>query len=477
MKKAINLFLAIILLITFSLPLWGVSSARAANSVTFAVGTFQVTLTDLGLIPGGTASGGLAINNPGQIAGLANDSSFALQRPIWDASTGIIIGTADNLDPASTAIPEHRNDNGEMVGTEVIRSGTLFEGVYWNSAGQAFGLPSLPGVDPLYGHVHVEGHGINSQGQMVGGAHDGTSAHPMHAVLWQNKDTPAQDLGFLGRGAQVDYSVAYGINDSTHVVGNGALGSAIRAFLWRDGRMIDLGALSGQVVSEAYAISNNGLIVGKSNFIPVMWTYDITDSSSTPAIRQLPIPSGFFSAQPTAVNDSADVVGYAGSPNIDSHAILWHNGQAIDLGVWPGGHYSEAVGINGFGQIVGTGTIAGDNLDHALMWTVTAAGGGGGGTTNTTPSATLRATSSTSIRVGGSLSVQAGFSDPDNGPWGYRLDWGDGSATAGNTSTAGMISVISPHVYRRTGNFKARLIVTDSKGAAGSSSTISVRVR
>jgi probable HAF family extracellular repeat protein len=480
MKKAMTLLLVIIVPAIISMPLCRVTSAVAANSVTRTVGTWQVTLTDLGLLPGGSASSGLAINNTGQIAGLATDSSFALQRPIWDANTGIIIGTTDNWDPASTAVPEHRNDNGEMVGTEVIRHGTLFEGVYWNAAGRAFGLPSLPGVDPIFGPVHVAGHGINNQGQMAGGAHDGTPAHAMHAVLWQNKDTPAQDLGFLGQGAQVNYSEAYGINNSTHVVGNSVVGSAIRGFLWRADHMIDLGGLSGQVVSEAYAISNNGVIVGKSNFFPVLWTYDVTNSSSTPAIRQLPIPPGFFSAQPTAVNDSADVVGYAGSPNIDSHAILWHNGQAIDLGVWPGGHYSVATGINGFGQIVGTGTIAGDNLDHALMWTVTPAGGGGGGgggTTNTTPSATLRATSSTSIRVGGSVSVQAGFTDPDNGPWSYRLDWGDGSATTGGTSTAGAISGISPHVYRSTGSFRPRLSVTDAKGAVGRSSTISVRVR
>ena len=84
----------------------------------------------------------------------------------------------------------------------------------------------------------------------------------------------------------------------------------------------------------------------------------------------MPIPAGFFSATTTAVNDSGDVVGYAGSPNIDSHAVLWRNGMAIDLGVWPGGHYSVANGINNLGQIVGTGTVAGDNLDHALMWTV-----------------------------------------------------------------------------------------------------------
>jgi len=58
------------------------------------------------------------------------------------------------------------------------------------------------------------------------------------------------------------------------------------------------------------------------------------------------------------VNDAGDVVGYAGSPNIDSHAVLWRDGIAIDLGVWPGGHYSVANGINNLGKIVGTGTVA-----------------------------------------------------------------------------------------------------------------------
>ncbi|MDP2625955.1 MAG: hypothetical protein Q8Q58_03490 [Candidatus Rokubacteria bacterium] len=284
---------------------------------------------------------------------------------------------------------------------------------------------------------------------MVGASKENAPNYYLHAVLWQDTDASPQDLGFLGKGAYVDYSEAFGINDLGHVVGNGALGTAIRGFLWRDGRIIDLGSLSGTTSegTSPSAANNKGLVVGKSNVYPVIWKYDVASSSSTPVIQQLPIPSGLFAALPTAVNDSADVVGYAGSPNIDAHAILWLNGQAIDLGVWPGGHYSVANGINNLGRIVGTGTIVGDNLDHALMWTVALVGGGGGGTTNTTPSASLQATSSTSIRVGRRLSVQASFADPDNNPWSYKLNWGDGSATVGNTSNPGTISGISPHVY------------------------------
>lgn len=467
-----------IILATVYLAALASTNAVAATSITYTVDNWQIRVTDLGVLPGGAASSAHAINNRGEIAGLANDSSWGFHRVIWDANTGAIMDLVDDLGPSSTAIPEDRNDRGEMAGTECIGGcGRLYRGFFWNIAGQAIGLPAFPGTDPLYGPVHVMAHGINNLGHVVGSAKDGTATRPTHAVLWQNTGAPPLDLGFLGRGAYVDYSEAFGINDFGHVVGNSALGTLTRGFLWRNGQMIDLGALSGQAVSEAKAINNNGLIVGKSNLYPVTWTYEVANPSSTPSIRQLPIPLGFFTAQPSAVNDSGDVAGHAGSPNIDAHAILWRNGQAIDLGIWPGGHYSIATGINDLGQIVGTGTVAGDGLDHALLWTVTAAGGGGGVTTNTTPSAKLQATSSTSIRRGGSVSVQASFTDPDNGPWSYRLVWGDGSATTGNVASAGTISGISPHAYQKTGTFKVKLTVTDGKGAAGSSSAITVRVR
>ena len=148
-------------------------------------------------------------------------------------------------------------------------------------------------------------------------------------------------------------------------------------FFGTTGQMTDLGALSGQAASEARAINNTGLIAGKSNIFPVVWKYDPANPGRAPKIQQLPIPAGFFSATTTAINDSGAVVGYAGSPNIDAHAVLWRDGVAVDLGIWPGGHYSVANGINNLGQIVGTGTVAGNNLDHALMWTVDGGGGGG----------------------------------------------------------------------------------------------------
>jgi len=91
-------------------------------------GEADVAITDLGLIPGGTFSSGLAINNQPIIVGLANDNTFALQRPFWDANTGAIVGFADNFSPASTAIPEHVNDSREMAGTEVYGD-NVYQGI------------------------------------------------------------------------------------------------------------------------------------------------------------------------------------------------------------------------------------------------------------------------------------------------------------------------------------------------------------
>jgi probable HAF family extracellular repeat protein len=312
-EKTIQLFITAI-----GLALCVMTSAEAANSITYTVGGLQVKLTDLGVLPTGTASGALAINNRSEIAGSANvvgaDNNWKFVLPIWDANTGAVVGMAET---SGAAIPEHRNDNGEMVGTDCVGTcGRMFYGYYWSSAGLIFRLPPLAGTDPFYSSTHTMANGINNVGQIVGLAKQGAPTFDTYAALWQDKDTLAQSLGSLGRSIYgMISSVAYGINNLTHVVGNSTIASdsVIRAFLWRDGRMIDLGALSGQVVSEAYAINNNGLIVGKSNLYPVTWKYDVANASSTPAIQQLPIPIGFVTAQPTAVNDSGDVAGYAGS--------------------------------------------------------------------------------------------------------------------------------------------------------------------
>jgi PKD repeat protein len=65
----------------------------------------------------------------------------------------------------------------------------------------------------------------------------------------------------------------------------------------------------------------------------------------------------------------------------------------------------------------------------------------------------------------------ATFSDPDNdGPWSWRIDWGDGTSSTGSTPTQGTIS--ASHTYLLLGSYTIKVTVTDSRGASGSATKV-----
>ena len=64
----------------------------------------------------------------------------------------------------------------------------------------------------------------------------------------------------------------------------------------------------------------------------------------------------------------------------------------------------------------------------------------------------------------------ATFSDPDNGPWTYSIEWGDGSSLTGAASSQGTIT--AAHRYLLFGSYTIRVIVTDSLGAQGSDTKV-----
>ncbi|HEX4425720.1 MAG TPA: hypothetical protein VH079_10000 [Terriglobales bacterium] len=216
--------------------------------------------------------------------------------------------------------------------------------------GQSYTLTNLGTLRQGSARVH----GINSQGQIVGG-----SGHPhgsdTHAFLWTKKGG-MKDLGFLSGG---DYSVAMAINDAGQVVGTSNSTNGIHGFLWTnaDG-LTQLPSLQGTDNSSAYAIDQSGQIAGASGSHAALWMGN--------SIKDLGALGGTWS-EAHGLNNAGQVVGVADTPS-GSRAFLWADGSGMkDLGVLPDDSSSRANHISDQGEVVGASEGMGGV--RAFLWT------------------------------------------------------------------------------------------------------------
>ena len=368
--------------------------------------------------------------------------------------------TIPNFDPSSTLIPTKLNDGGHLILNEFIGKVSINYGIWRKPNGTYHQLPPFPGGDPL----RVFARGINTAGLIAGTVREPNLAITQHGVLWQN-GAFQQDLGAM---AGYNSTNPQDINDAAAVVGisTNTTNFNTTAFLWQNGTFTNLGALSAGAASSAIAMNNTGTIVGTSNGgFPVRWVNG--------QILQLPVPNGVIQPTPVDVNDAGDIIGWGTSSSVGAlySSAFWRNGQAILLPAWPGATQTLARSINNNAEIVGEGPVVAGGPQHALKWKITT---GNPPPTNTTPNVTLTATTPTTISVGGSVTMLGTFTDPDNGPWSYKFMWKNGP-TSGTTTTPG--NIVASRTYTQKGTFSVRLVVTDAKGAAGTSNAVSVIVR
>jgi probable HAF family extracellular repeat protein len=284
------------------------------------------TLTDLGTLPGGANSNAFSINERGAIAGLAQNGGIdpllvsspppwgiqVMHAAVWDEGRITDLGTLGGYLSVAQAI----NNRGQVVGLALndipdpvsafgLYVGTQMRAFLWqggvmqdlgtlggpdacaalvNERGQVAGISftnsvinpitGVPTTDPFLwengrmldlgtlGGTNGFANALNQRGQVVGQSNLAGDL-TFHPFSW-SRSGGLQDLGTFGG----DTGLAYAVNDAGDVVGKADLpgSQAHHAFLWRNGVMKDLGTLGGpNICSNAHGINSSDQIIGISS--------------------------------------------------------------------------------------------------------------------------------------------------------------------------------------------------------------------
>lgn len=295
----------------------------------------------LGSTDGGRLIADPDINASGAVAGTVGYGEDASQSVFWNAA-----GQLTNLTPSNGRISNTAgiSDAGVVVYSEFGRFYT------WNA-----------GVVTDLGVGSPEA--VNGKGQIVG-AFGGVIG------VWTNGVVSP-----LPSPASVLYSSASDINNNADVVGSAYFTDtkSIRAVIWRNGTVQEIGTLPGDVSSIATAINDLGQVVGYSVNSARKWRAFLWENG---VIRDLGFPDGVQSAV-YGINDAGQIAGWFYDPSRTTYgrAFVWQNGVLRDLSLDLGAGTCSASDINNAGQLFAScNTIVYPYVKHFRLTPVAMAG-------------------------------------------------------------------------------------------------------
>ena len=242
------------------------SSNLSAAATALRAAYFDPTPHDAGIIGPGTTGVLRGVNNSGLAVGSSNNGQVAVTYQIGTSTT--ITSLAPALGGAAYSNALAVNNSGQIVGNFGTSgsSNQLFR--YSTATGVLESLGTLGGTSVGGGDANAGAFGINDSGQIAGFGRF-SAATTNHAFLYDN--TSLKDLGTLGG----TISAAYGLNTAGAVVGASQYSTTVttglnsyHAFIY-NGSLIDLNtpanlAGSGFIsYNLAFGINDSGWIVGQ----------------------------------------------------------------------------------------------------------------------------------------------------------------------------------------------------------------------
>jgi probable HAF family extracellular repeat protein len=299
-------------------------------------------ITDVGPLGGSQGTGAEAINSRGAVAGSSSTSNgvgdaiiffkgkdFYLNVPL-DGSIGLAInasnqvagygGTSSGYNAflasrkevtllptlgGDVGVAYALNDQGDVVGWSSTPLGFEDAFLYHNGTITDLGTLGGSGITIAYG--------INNAGQIVGSSWD--TAGSYKAFLWEN-GTMVELKNPKGINQEAN-SQARGINQKGEITGRVYTGFVDHAFIYRNGKMIDIDPQHNKFLSVGLAINNKGTIVGYTQSYPFVWNgKKLLDLN-----KLIPRNTGWSLWHATGINDRGQISG-DGTLNNQSRGFL-----------------------------------------------------------------------------------------------------------------------------------------------------------
>jgi probable HAF family extracellular repeat protein len=295
-------------------------------------------MQDLGTLPGGSFSSGYGISEGERRKELLVTGSSNFESCSYDSCS-----------PMHAVLFK----NGNVIDLGTLPGGTESQGYAVNREGDVTGWADVPVASGFNQHpfLYIDGH-MQDLGTLPGGVAgfgmdltEGESKdRDTHGANDRDRDEGVQVTGFSSTAAGTEH-----------------------AFLYRNGKMQDLGTLPGGHSSAGFAINRAGQVTGYSDTTggnPHAFLY------SHGVMRDLGTLPGRTESFGDGINRSGQIVGNS-EIVFDSHAFLYSDGHMQDLNdLIPSGsrwvlEFADA--INDRGQITGTGNHNGE--EHAYRLT------------------------------------------------------------------------------------------------------------